>query len=164
MCGRLYQQYDEKLLGSGRYASVNDMLENFMVRLKYIVAVDLVPAAFMAALYAGLGMIVCTGKDVKMIISGVFEILFLGVFFAILNITIYYIVQPYRSNEEDDNTKAGLIRIVMYILSAAFIYVNGTPVCYALASGLATALLAIASVTAVWRFGKTTFKIKVKKC
>ena len=160
LCERMFEQWDSHLLSDSRYIRANDRLENFIVRLKYLVLVDLIPAAFLAAAYGGLGIIIGKPGSAGNILLLVAEILILSCFFSIYNMTIYYMIQPFKAGEGSGLKKADVIRLVTYVLCALLVYTNVTVAWYIVVSGLATGIMAAAVVTLVWKCGDKTFKIK----
>ena len=160
LCENMYKEQDVNLLADMRYKRTDDRVENFIVRLKYLTVVDLIPSVFLAAAYGGMGIIVGRAGSAMTILSLMFEIILLCCFFTLYNMAVYYVVQPFRNGSDSKQTAAGVIRLVTYILCILLIYTDFTVPEYIMCIGLATGLMASILVTFVWKCGNKTFKIK----
>ena len=160
LCKAFFYQCDCELLKNESYRRRNDILENFFIRLKYLLVIDLIPAVFLSAAYAAAGMI--AGKDGSghIVAAVCIGIILLSCFFTVFQLGLYYIIQPYKSDIKKGNTVYTVINIGMYIACALFIYIDSTTVFFSFCAGLALAVVTAAAVTLVSQLGYKTFRLK----
>ena len=158
ICRSLYYQCDCELLKKENYRNRNDILENYFIRLRYMLTIDIIPAAALAAAYAVSGVV--SGASVITTVSVCFGIIMLACLFTVLQLTLYYVIQPYASDAVKGRNRYVIINIIMYVCSALFIYINSTALFFTLGVGLALAIVMICSVSAVGQFGYRTFRLK----
>lgn len=160
ICKSLFYQCDCELLKSESYRRRNDILETFFIRLKYLIIVDLVPAVFLSAVYGIVGAVTGAESNAATVVSVCAGIILLSCFFTVLQLGLYYIIQPYKSDAKKGNITYTFISIIMYICCAAFIYINSTTLFFTLGVGLALAVIMAVSVTLVGQLGNKTFRLK----
>ena len=160
ICKSLFYQCDCRLLENEDYRRRNDILENFFIRLKYLIVIDLIPAVMLAGAYAIAGAV--AGKDGSTItvVSVCVGIILLSCLFTVLNLTLYYIIQPYKGDVQKGARICNVINVIMYICCAGFIYINSTALLFTLGVGLALAIILAVAVTLVRQVGNRTFRLK----
>ena len=160
LCKRLYYQCDRYMFSNINFLKADDRLVNYFLRLKGLMAVDAVPYVALAFVYLIAGII--AGKEgsfvtVAAVCTG---IIILGLFFTFFNITRYYMLQPYKGKIGRDNRRLLFGNIIVYILCTLFINIDTTALIFTLGAGAALSIMAILSVTGVWKFAGNTFHNK----
>lgn len=158
ICRRIYYRCDIDMLKNGYYRRTNDIISNYIIRLGYLIVIDLVPAVALAAAYAATGVLIGKGGSLLMLASLCVEIIFLSCFFTMFNVLVYYIAQPYREDPQEGSVSYTLISLVMYVICALFIYVNGSSLQYALGACLAFGVILAFATMLVSTLGHRTFK------
>ncbi len=82
----------------------------------------------------------------------------LSCFFTLFNLSVYYILQPYKENPQEGSVRYTVISLIMYVICAMFIYINGSSFEFALGAGLALGIILALSAALVRNFGHLTFK------
>ncbi|MCM1309134.1 MAG: hypothetical protein NC223_11090, partial [Butyrivibrio sp.] len=96
ICRRMYYRCDVDLLKNGYYRRKDDITANFLIRLRYLIAIDSVPALMLSAAYAAIGALIGKEGSFVTVASVCAGIILLSCFFAVFNLSVYYMAQPYR--------------------------------------------------------------------
>lgn len=158
ICRRMYYRCDVDLLKNGYYRRKDDVTANYLIRLRYLIIIDLIPALMLSAAYAATGALIGKEGSLVTVVSVCAGIILLSCFFTLFNLSVYYMMQPYRENPQEGSARYTMISLVMYIICAMFIYVNGSSLQFALGVGLALGIILALSATLVRNFGQFTFK------
>lgn len=158
ICRRMYYRCDVDLLKNGYYRRKDDVTANYLIRLRYLIAIDSVPAVMLSAAYAAVGALIGKEGSLVTVVSVCAGIILLSCFFTLFNLSVYYMMQPYKDNPQEGSVRYTLINLAMYVICAMFIYVNGSSLQFALGAGLALGIILALSATLVRNFGYMTFK------
>src|SRR5690606_22694077 len=93
------------------------LLENFTIRLKKSISLNLRPAAAVAILLLGTGLITGMGGAIIRLLPMMATIFSLSLFFSTHYLFIYYMLQPYTVDLVQKSPLYSLANIVMYALS-----------------------------------------------
>ncbi len=158
VCRRIYYRCDADLLKNGYYRRPADITANYLIRLRYLLVIDLVPALVLSGAYAAVGALAGEDGSFVTVVSVCAGILLMSCFFTLFNLSVYYIVQPYKEDPQEGSVRYTVISLVMYAVCAGFIYIDGSPFQFALGAGLALGIILALSATLVSRLGHLTFK------
>lgn len=120
----IFYQCDCELLKKEGYNNRNDILENYFIRLRYMLIIDIVPAAVLTVVYAVAGIV--SKSNAGTVIPVCVGILMLSCLFTVLQLTLYYAIQPYTKDAVKSRNRYVIINIIMYVCSSLFIYINST--------------------------------------
>lgn len=158
ICRSFFYQCDCELLKKEGYNNRNDILENYFIRLRYMLIIDIVPAAVLTVVYAVAGIV--SKSNAGTVIPVCVGILMLSCLFTVLQLTLYYAIQPYTKDAVKSRNRYVIINIIMYVCSSLFIYINSTALFFTLGVGLALAVVMAAGVSLVGQIGYRTFRLK----
>lgn len=158
ICRRMYYRCDVDLLRNGYYRRKDDITANYLIRLRYLIMIDLIPAAMLAGAYAAAGALIGKEGSLLTVVSVCAGIIMLSCFFTLFNLSVYYILQPYKENPQEGSMRYTVISLIMYVICAMFIYINGSSFEFALGAGLALGIILALSAALVRNFGHLTFK------
>ena len=84
----------------------------------------------------------------------------LSCLFTVLQLSLYYVIQPYTKDAIKSRNRYVIINIIMYVCSGLFIYINSTALFFTLGVGLALAVVMAVGVSLVGQIGYRTFRLK----
>ena len=157
----MYLNCDQGLLPYGFYRKGSMLLTMYRLRLKSMLAINLIPAAAVFATY----MVVIAYKGEIFWINNLLilaYIFLMTTFFTSLALAKYYLIQPYNQEGMPVSKIAGLINMVVYYICiyGAFIVRDMDYKMILMASGgFILAFIIIVNILIV-KFGSKTFKIR----
>lgn len=116
----LFYNCDRSLLRYGFYKRGDALLKMFSLRLKEILFYNMITVSILCLGLLQLILVYAPeriGQAFPMILSN----LFLGVFFSVHYIFVYYILQPFTTDLKTKNPLYNIINFLVYIISYAFI-------------------------------------------
>ena len=157
----MYLNCDQGLLPYGFYRKGSMLLTMYRLRLRSMLAINLIPAAAVFATY----MVVIAYKGEIFWINNLLilaYILLMTTFFTSLALAKYYLIQPYNQEGMSVSKIAGVINMVVYYICiyGAFIVRDMDYKMILMASGgFILAFIIIVNILIV-KFGSKTFKIR----
>lgn len=154
----MFYNCDISLLHYGFYKKKDAVLKTFTVRVKNIIASNLIPA--MAIATGILLLEVINGGTITTQLPAALMAIVLSVFFSIHNLFLYYIFQPYTTDLMVKNPMYKALNIITYWLCYVTIQIDEVPVLFLfLVTGITFAYCIIALLI-VYRISPKTFVIK----
>lgn len=160
ICQAMFFNCDSSMLVYRFYRKRENLLQNFMLRLKTLIQFHLLPALVMSV-----GMIVimlASRYDASPIIyiSVFLSVLFMNLIFCIHSLVLYYLLQPYNLQMEQVGFSHRIVTAVTYFVVYAFYSVDVPVVWFSL--GLITLFVVYASVAAilVYKVAPKTFRLR----
>ena len=156
----LFMNCDRSLLTYSFYKQPGMVLRLFAIRLRGIIAVNLLPAAVIGG---GLALLlyVSGGTDNPLNYAVLLvSILCMSVFFSVHYLTIYYLLQPYNAGTE---IKSGTYRLVMMATYLVCFFLMQLRMSILLFGAMCIAfcvLYCIAACILVYRFAPRTFRLR----
>ena len=159
LCRTMFSQCDRYLLHYGYYRRTEDVMEHFVIRLRMLCVLNLLPALALVAAYIIAGV----ASGVEEAGLGVFyscmEILAMSLIFSVVQLGEYYLLQPYNEQVEAKNPFFVLMQVLLLILGYGCIFIDVLPLHFLLGTVLVLALLLSGCFTLIWRFAPRTFRI-----
>lgn len=157
-----YKNCDSSLLYYNFYREDKNLLKMFWLRLNSIFKLMLIPMGAMFTIYIGFAIKYLTKTDLNLLLP-IFYILLNAIFFTVLPLFQYYIIQPFDKEGKQKSVVLVLMNIFLY-----YIFIFGLP---ALATKIGeikfmliisifmVAFVGLASFL-IYKFAPKTFKIK----
>lgn len=160
ICKNMFYQCDKTLLNQAQFRRRNDILINFIIRLRYNLIFDIIPALVLAVAYWVAGKVAKGYAEPDTVAAVCVGIIFTSVLFTVLRLAIYYISQPYSVSEKKGNVIHFIINIVILAACIAFVYMEAQAINFTMVTGLVLGGVAAISTLVIDFFGKNTFKLK----
>jgi len=103
---------DAAMLNIRFYRQPQTVLKLFMMRLKTIISLNMIPTLIIA--FSLLGIAIISQMTILEIGSIFFSICFMGIFFSIHYLGMYYLLQPYTLGSNNFSGIYNIIRLVVY--------------------------------------------------
>lgn len=156
----LYLNCDHSMLTFSFYKKRNNVLKLFIIRLREIVKVNLLPALAMGLLLASMLYIPGDSESLKKCLLVLFVILAESVLFSVHYLVLYYLLQPYNVNTEVRSAPYMIAFGASYILIYFLMFQRIPLETFGFAClGFCAVYTVIASLL-VYRFAPRTFKLK----
>lgn len=157
-CRELYRQCDRFVIRFN--LNSEKVTDGFLFTLLQLLKVNLIPVCTLAGSYIIMGLILSDSTVMKTILHICLGIILLGILCTIINLLLYYLIQPYDSEGNNVRKKYFVTYAVLYIICYACLFIRTDSLNILLGICVATALVTALSVTLVYRIGKKTFRIK----
>ena len=156
----MFMNCDHSMLTYRFYRQPRALLSLFVERLKYIVLINLMPAAVIAL---GLPLLLWltggTAEPLNYVLLFV-SIIAMSVFFSVHNMVLYYLLQPYNVNLETKSGAYGILNWVTYMICYMAIQVQMPTLIFGTAISLFCILYAVAAFVLAYRLAPRTFKLR----
>lgn len=157
-CKALFYHWDAGLMHDAAYRNNDVVAENFLIRLRYMILIDIIPAAGLSLSYGIIGMILKEKANPVTMVCLCVGILLLSCFFTAFHLFLYYMMKPYGSNRKLNSRLYPAICIFMGIICYLFTFVEATVLYFTLGLGLLLGVFLAVSVTFIRKMGGRTFK------
>lgn len=156
----MFMNCDHSMLTYRFYRQPRALLSLFVERLKYVVLINLMPAAVIglglpALLYATGG----TSEPLNYVLLFV-SIIAMSVFFSVHSMVLYYLLQPYNVNLESKSATYSIINSITYILCYSAIRVEMPTLIFGSAISAFCIIYAVAAFILAYRLAPKTFKLR----
>lgn len=156
----LFFNCDRYMLREHYYREKKALLDNFTVRLKRSIRLNLPPAAAVAVLLLGTGVIVGMGGATIRLLPIVVTVFSLSLFFSTHFLFSYYMLQPYTVDLTRKSPLYGLIHVLIYLISYGSIYIKTSSIFFTLAVILFTLAYTGTAVLLTYHLAPRTFKLR----
>ena len=154
----LFRQCDRFIL---RFNPDSEKIANgFLHTLLHLLKINLVPVGALSASYLFIGLMLSDGEVMKNIFYICLGIIFLGILCTVLNLLLYYVIQPYDSQGNCVRRVYFVTYAVLYVICYGCLFIKADNLSVLLAICLVTAIVTAISVSIVYKIGKSTFRIK----
>lgn len=156
----MFMNCDHSMLSYGFYRQPKAILLLFMERLKYIIAINVMPGVVIAV---GLPLLlyVSGGSDnpINYLILFV-SIMAMSVFFSVHTLVLYYLFQPYNINMESKGAIYAIVNAVTYYICFFAIGKKVSTLVFGLGVSIFCILYVMIALIVVYRLAPKTFKLR----
>jgi len=156
----LFFNCDRYMLKEMYYRDKSALLENFTVRLKKSIKLNLVPATGVAILLLGIGVIIGMGPEIYRLLPLVVTLFSLAMFFSTHYLFIYYMLQPYTADLTKKSPLYFLINWLVYVISYAMIFIKTASLVFTLGVLFFTLLYTALAIFLTYKIAHRTFKLR----
>lgn len=160
ICKAVFYNCDRSLLKYGYYRDKDAILENFTIRMKWLLTIDLIPASAICVALGILGIVCDQDKTVATLFPICLGVLLLSCFFTILSLFTYYILQPYNSSMEVKNVTFTIVNTIIYVLCYLCLQIETDSIFFALGISMVVAIFLSLATTIIYRYADKTFKLR----
>ncbi len=160
ICKAMFYNCDVSLLRYGYYRDPKIILSNFTIRVKKVIAINLMPALAICILLSSLMISSGYGGDMASIIPMMLSILCLSCFFSIHNLFLYYIIQPYTAQLEVKSILFSIINTLTYGICYMCLQLDATTYIFSLGIIIVTVIYVAIALSAIYRFAPKTFRLR----
>lgn len=156
----MFYNCDVSLLNFSFYRKHDALLQNFIIRLKMLIRLNLMPSfTISVAIYILYAMVSGNWLEYRLL-PYIVAINLLSIFFSVHYMLIYYLFQPYSSSYEIKSPIYNVINFVTYVLCFSMVYVQNTPSYFVIiVAGILVVYLAVAMIL-VKKIAPRTFRLK----
>ncbi|MEG2813396.1 MAG: hypothetical protein RSA79_02230 [Oscillospiraceae bacterium] len=156
----LYFNCDKSLLHYSFYRKKDVILQNFWIRLKKVVPLNLIPAIGICVCVMGIFFIGKQPLNWNDFCLFSVAIMCLSVFFSIHHLFMYYIFQPYNDSLNMKNPFFQIINSSVYVVCFVLLQIEVVPSGFTFVVIISTVIYIIAALLVVLKLAPKTFKIK----
>lgn len=156
----MFNNCDISLLRYGYYRKPNVVIQNFKIRLMYIIRYNLLLAVSICAMLFGWKLLTGIHWQIGEMLLFFVCLLLLAVFFSVHHLFLYYVFQPYTTDLGMKNPLFNIINTVIYILCYICLQLNNAPAYFTFWVLGATILYIVIALILVRKFAPTMFKVK----
>ncbi len=155
-----FYNLDSSLLRYAYYRERQAIIDNFKIRLKLLVKLNIIPAIVMASSFIFLFII--NGADIKIYnYFLIFSLMItLAVFFSVNSLSLYYLLQPYTKDFTVSSPLYSVTKIIVYLMGYFFIQFNMLSIKLCLGLLLIIILYIILILYLTFKLAPKTFKLK----
>ena len=156
----MFMNCDHSMLVYRFYRQPKALLSLFVERLKYVILINLMPAAVIGL---GLSLLLYLSGGTAEILN--YFILFISiiamsVFFSVHNMVLYYLLQPYNVNLETKSATFGIVNWITYIVCYAAIQFRAPTLIFGIAISAFSIIYAVVAFIIAYRLAPKTFKLR----
>ena len=156
----MFMNCDHSMLVFRFYRQPKALLSLFVERLKYVILINLMPAAVIALglpllLYISGG----TAEPLNYLVLFA-SIIAMSIFFSVHSLVLYYLLQPYNMNLEAKSGAYGLINWLTYIVCYVAIQFKAPTLIFGIGISAFCIIYAIAAFILAYRLAPRTFKLR----
>ena len=156
----MFMDCDHRMLTYRFYRQPKALLSLFIERLKYVILINLMPAAVIAL---GLPMLLyITGGTAEPLNYAVLfvSIIAMSVFFSVHSMVLYYLLQPYNVNLESKSATYGILNWVTYMVSYFAIQVQLPTLYFGAAISAFCIIYAVVAFVLAYKLAPRTFRLR----
>lgn len=156
----MFMNCDHSMLSFRFYRQPRVVLSLFVERLKSLILISLVPAAFIGAELAGL-LWVTGGTDTPANYVLIFlTIIMMAIFFSVHYMVLYYLLQPYNVQLESRNAAYGIANGLTYLVCYMAIQRTAPTLIFGSAMTVFCIIYIIVALLLVYKKAPKTFKLR----
>ncbi len=160
LCKLMFCYMDLDMLDSNAYRSRRYNFKNYMVRLKLLVICELIQAVVMCVSFVAVAAATGNMSQIYKLIPVCIGIIMLSVFYAIFNLLVYYMCQPYTRQLKAKGYTFYAAHAGMLAICYGCVYISCDAVVFDIALALVLAVMLSGAATLVFSFSNKTFKVK----
>lgn len=160
LCKLMFCYMDLDMLDSSAYRSRRYNFRNYMVRLKLAAVCELIQAVVMCISFIAVAAATGNITHVQKIVPVCIGIILLSVFYAIFNLLVYYMCQPYTRQLKAKGYTFYAAHAGMLAICYGCVYINCDAFMFDIALTLALAVMLSGAATLVFYFSNRTFKVR----
>ena len=156
----MFLNCDHSMLTYRFYRQPKAVLTLFVERLKYVAAINLMPASVIAL---GLPLLLYitggTTEPLNYLVLFV-SIIAMSVFFSVHNLVLYYLLQPYNVNLESKSAAYGVLNWITYVICYSAIQFQLPTLAFGAAISAFCIIYVIIALVLTYRLAPKTFKLR----
>ncbi len=156
----LFFNCDRYMLKERYYKDKSALLENFTIRLKKTIGLNLLPAAALAFLFVSAALFSGAGGEMVRLIPLLVTIFTLALFFSTHYLFIYYLLQPYTAELTLKNPLYTIINTLIILISCASLQIKTTSLLFTCGVIVFTLLYTAAAIILTYHLAPKTFKLR----
>ena len=156
----MFYNCDLSLLKFSFYREEKVVLKNFVIRFKYVILYNLLPAIAMDAGLILLLIVSGSTERILELIPVLCLILVLAVFFAIFHLSVYYLLQPYTTELGIKNPLYKFVNTALYILCYMCLQIKKPADIFLVGVLVGTILYSVISMVLVFKLAPKTFRVR----
>ncbi len=160
LCKSMFCYIDKDVLESGTYTGKRYNFMNYAIRLKMLAGCELVQAVVMCIAFIVVGVATGNAKNISAIIPVCVGIVMLSLFYAVFNLLVYYICQPYTKELKIKGYTFFAANAGILVICYGCVYIDCTAVVFDIVLGLVVAVMLSLSSTLVYYFSDKTFDVR----
>lgn len=160
LCKTMFCYIDHDILQSGSYVGKRYNFLNYVVRLKMMTVCEVFQAIVLCAAFIIAGVASGNAKNLAEIVPVCVGIILLAVFYAVFNLLVYYVCQPYNSELKAKGYTFFAAHAGMLAICYGCVYVSCTALVFDMALAVVLAVMLSLSATLVYHFSNITFKVR----
>lgn len=160
VCRSLFYNCDVCLLKYGYYRQGDALLQNFRIRLRRLVWMDMVPALLLCA---GIVLFIFSIRQPWQLVDCVPMLLtipLLSIFFDIYQLLLYYIFQPYLEAGGQKSVGYSVFSMLIYVAAYACLQVHTDSIWFTLSIMALTVVVIPVSYALIYRLAPKCFHLK----
>lgn len=156
----MFMNCDHSMLAYRFFRQPKAIVSLFVERLKYVVLVNLIPAAAIG-LGTPLLLYLSGGTDAPLNYLVLFlTIIAISVFFSVHNMVLYYLFQPYNIELETKSSLYNIVNMATYFLCYFAMGKSAPTLTFGIAVSAFCIIYAVIAVLLCYRFAPKTFKLR----
>jgi len=151
---------DHSMLAYRFYRNPKNLLKLFTIRLKTLIAINMIPA-----------LVVAIGLPILLFVTGgasnnldylllFVSIIALSIFFSVHHLVIYYLLQPYDINMKSKSGTYGIVNGITYLICYMCIEIRVPTIVFAPIVTFVAISYILISLLLVYKYAPITFKLK----
>ncbi len=160
ICKAMFFNCDHSMLTYQFYRTSKNMLENFKVRLKMLIRLNLLPAFVLAI---GLDLLLWMTGGVGnpfVYFSMFFSIIFMSIFFSVHHLVLYYLLQPYDINMDRKSSIYDIVNAITYFICWSCIEIKLDSFYFSLGTIVLTTIYVVVALYLAYLEAPKRFKLK----
>lgn len=156
----MFMNCDHSMLSFRFYRQPKALLSLFVARLKYVILINLMPAAVIGL---GLSLLLFISGGTPNILNYfvlTISIIAMSVFFSVHNMTLYYLLQPYNVNLETKSATFGIVNWITYIVCYVAIQFKAPTLIFGICISAFSIIYAAVAFILTYRLAPKTFKLR----
>ncbi len=160
LCKSMFCYIDRDILESGTYTTKRYNFLNYCIRLKMLAGCELIQAVVLCAAFIAVAIATGNGRNMAAIIPVCLGIVMLSVFYAVFNLLVYYICQPYTKELKMRGYTFFAAHAGILCLCYGCVYIDCTAFVFDMFLAIVLAFMLSISATLVYYFSDKTFYVK----
>ena len=160
ICKAMFFNCDHSMLAYQFYRTSKNMLENFKVRLKMLIRLNLL-SAFVLAIGLDLLLWMTGGVGNPFVyFSMFFSIIFMSIFFSVHHLVLYYLLQPYDINMDRKSSIYDIVNAITYFICWSCIEIKLDSFYFSLGTIVLTTIYVVVALYLAYLEAPKRFKLK----
>lgn len=151
---------DHSLLTYKFYRNPKHLLNIFVVRLKKLILINLMPATVLAIIIPIVLFLSGGASGLLLYFSIFLFIISLSIFFTVHYMVLYYLLQPYDINMQSKSMAYSIMKFITYIFCYKCVYLKVNASIFSTISIISTLVYILVALGLVYKFAPKTFKLK----
>ena len=160
LCKLMFCYMDLDMFNSSAYRSRRYNFRNYMVRLRILVLCELIQAVVMCICFIAVAVSTGNIAHMQMLIPVCTGIILLSVFYAVFNLLVYYMCQPYTVQLKTKGYTFYAAHAGMLAICYGCVYINCSAAMFDIVLALVLAVMLSGASALVYYFSNKTFNVR----